>query len=246
MNDDPALDVLRDTAEELAGAAAQDLGRDVVTYKGWSIADLVVHTGRIHRWVTEIVRTRATGRLAQPDDVQRPDDLIGWFRAGAADVIDILSATSPTTPVWTFAGEPTVRFWRRRMALETTIHCWDAHRTFGDPLPIADAVAVAGVTEALEIYLEPWLRGAEVGGAGEVVGLRTADGAHAWTVRLHSDAIDLLGAGHSADVWVEAASTDLWLFVMGRARRDVLDVHGPVHGVDRLARGVVLLSPPAR
>lgn len=246
MNDDPALDVLRDTAEELAGAAAQDLGRDVVTYKGWSIADLVVHTGRIHRWVTEIVRTRATGRLAQPDDVQRPDDLIGWFRAGAADVIDILSATSPTTPVWTFAGEPTVRFWRRRMALETTIHCWDAHRTFGDPLPIADAVAVAGVTEALEIYLEPWLRGAEVGGAGEVVGLRTADGAHAWTVRLHSDAIDLLGAGHSADVWVEAASTDLWLFVMGRARRDVLDVHGPVHGVDRLARGVALLSPPAR
>ena len=44
-------------AEELADTAAQDLSRDAVTYRGWSIVDLVVHTGRIHRWVTEIVRT---------------------------------------------------------------------------------------------------------------------------------------------------------------------------------------------
>ncbi|HSJ45244.1 MAG TPA: maleylpyruvate isomerase N-terminal domain-containing protein [Euzebyales bacterium] len=245
MDDDVALDVLRDAAEELADTAVQDLSRDAVTYPGWSIADLVVHTGRIHRWVTEIVRTLATQRLAQPDVAQRPDDLIGWFRAGAADVMDALAATSPTTPVWTFAGEPTVGFWRRRMALETTIHRWDVQRVFGDAPPIADDVAVAGVTEALEIYLEPRLRGAEVCGDGEIVGLRALTGANSWAVRLQPDAIEVLRTDH-ADAWVEGTPADLWLFLMGRAPRDVLDVRGPAEGVDRLERAIGLLSPPAR
>ncbi len=246
MNDDAALDVLRDAADELADTAARDLGRDVTTYQGWSVADLVLHTGRIHRWVTEIVRTRATQRLAQPDVAERLDDLITWFRAGTECVIDTLATTSPTTPVWTFAGEPTVGFWRRRMALETTIHRWDAQRAFGAATPIAPVVAVAGVTEALEVYLKPRLRGAEVGGGGVVVGLRAAGGAPTWAVRLHADTIDVLSADHPADVWVEATPAELWLFLMGRAQRDVLDVQGPEHGVERLERAVAMLPRPPR
>lgn len=246
VDDDAALDVLRSAAEELADAAARDLRADVTTYRDWSVADLVVHTSRIHRWVTEIVRTRAARRLAQPDVTQRPDDLIAWFRAGARGVIDILATTSPTTPVWTFAGEPTVRFWRRRMALETTIHRWDAQRAVGAATPIADAVAVAGVTEALEIYLEPRLRGTEVDGDRVVVGLRAAGGGHNWAVRLHADAIDVLSTDQPADVWIKATPADLWLFLSGRAPRDVLDVQGPEHGVERLERAVAMLPRPRR
>jgi len=44
-------------------------------------------------------------------------------------------------------------------------------------------VAVAGVTEAPEIYLKPRLRGAEVDGADVVVGLRADGGGHNWAVR---------------------------------------------------------------
>lgn len=245
MDDDAALDVLWDAAAELADAAAE-LDRPVPTYPGWTVADLVVHTGRIHRWVTEIVTSRATRRLAQPELREGPQDLLGWFRAGAAGVVDALAATSPTTPVWTFAGEPTAGFWRRRMALETTIHRWDVQRAFGGAPPIADDVAVAGVTEALEIYLEPRLRGAEVDGDGEIVGLRALNGARSWAVRLQSDALEVLDTDQAADVRGEGSPTDLWLFLMGRARRDVLDVCGPVEGVDRLERAVRLLPPPAR
>lgn len=244
MDHDVALGVLRDAADELADAAV-DLDRPVPTYPGWSVADLVVHTGRIHRWVTEIVGSRATRRLAQPDLGQRPDDLTGWLRSGAARVIDTLAATDPTTPVWTFAGEPTTGFWRRRMALETTIHRWDAQLAAGDAAPIADAVAIAGVGEALEIYVEPRLRGADVGGDGEVVGMRAVGGAHTWAVRLLRDGITVLSDGPAAHVRVEAAPADLWLFLMGRAARDVLDVHGPARGVERLERAVALLPTPA-
>lgn len=244
MDADAALDVLRDAARDLADASA-DLDRIVPTYPGWTVADLVVHTGRIHRWVAEIVASRAAERLPQPDLGQRPDDLLGWFRDGATRVIDTLAATSPTTPVWTFAGEPTAGFWRRRMALETTIHRWDAQRAAGNTARIAGAVAVAGVSEALEIYLEPRLRGADVGGRGEIVRLRAAGGGAVWAVRLRPDAIEVLTDDPPADVRIEAAPADLWLFLMGRAGRDVLAAHGPMRGVDRLQHAVALLPAPA-
>ena len=244
MDADAALDVLRDAARDLADASA-DLDRIVPTYPGWTVADLVVHTGRIHRWVAEIVASRAAQRLPKPELGQRPDDLLAWFRDGTDRVIDTLAATSPTTPVWTFAGEHTAGFWRRRMALETTIHRWDAQRAAGHSAQIAGAVAVAGVSEALQIYLVPRLQGADVGGRGEIVSLRTADGVALWAVRLRQDAIDVLTDDPPADVRVEATPSDLWLFLMGRAGREVLDVHGPVNGVDRLQRAVALLPTPA-
>lgn len=246
MDDDTALDVLREAARHLADCAARDPGRGLTTYDGWSVADLVVHTGRIHRWVTEIVRTRATRRLAQPEVAPRPADLIGWFRAGAGSLADTLAATAPATGVWTLVGMATAGFWRRRMALETTIHRWDVERAFGDATPIADAVAASGVTEALTIYLEARLRGADVGGGGEIVGLRTLGGRWAWAVRFDPDAVAVLEADRRADVSIEAAPADLWLFLMARAGRDVLTVRGPRRGVELLERAVALLPAPAR
>jgi uncharacterized protein (TIGR03083 family) len=238
--------VLREAADGLAEAAATGLQRAVPSYPGWSVADLVVHTGRIHRWVTHIIKSRATQRPAQPDIAERPHDLIGWFRVGATTVADALAATSPTAAVWTFAGEPTARFWRRRMALETTIHRWDAQTAVGRTARVTEDVATAGVTEALEIYLEPRSRGTDVGGHGDVAVLRFADGGGAWAVRLHSDAIEVISADHSAAVRITAPSTQLWLFLMGRLSADALEVHGAVAIATRLERVVAALPPPTR
>lgn len=246
MDDDAALDVLRAASDALARCAAQDPDRSVPTYPNWSVADLVIHTGRIHRWVTAIVVNQATQRIPQPEFERLPADVIGWFRDGAAAVAAALAATSASTIVWTFAGDGTVSFWRRRMALETTVHRWDTQRAFGVADPIADDVAAAGVTEALEIYLEPRLRGAQVGGDGEVVVLRAVGDTRAWAVRLHSDAIEVVSADHPAEVRIEGTSADLWLFLMGRIRRDGLRVHGPEAAADRLEEAVGLLAPPSR
>lgn len=112
--------------------------------------------------------------------------------------------------------------------------------------PVADAVATAGVTEALTVHLQPRLRGADVGGGGEIVGLRAAGDAPSWVVRLDPHAVVVLDPEHPADVWIEAPPTDLWLFLMGRAGRDALSVRGPREGVQRLERAVSLLPTPAR
>lgn len=245
MDDDQALEVLQTTSAALAGTAARDPERDVPTYRTWSVADLIVHTGRIHRWVTWIVANRATERPPQPE-VARPADLLEWFREGATDAVDTMAAVSPTATVWTLTGDGVVGFWRRRLALETTIHLWDAQRAFGAAEPIPDGIAAAGVSEALEVYLEPRLRGAEIGGAGEVVRLRDTGGTRSWAVRLHSDAIEVVNADQPADVDIAASAADLWLFLMGRAGRDVLVVHGPPAVAARLEHAVALLPPPSR
>ena len=65
-------------------------------------------------------------------------------------------------------------------------------------------------------------------------------------VRLDDDGIDLLGADVPVDVRIDAAAADLWLFLMGRAQRDVLTVHGPTRVVDLLARAVTLVPRPGR
>lgn len=252
MDDAATLRIIRHEAAGLAAAATDDLHRTIPSYPGWSMADLVVHTGRIHRWVTHIIETRATRRPPQPDIDERPSDLIAWFESGATAVADTLAGCSPSLEVWTFAGEPTVRFWRRRMALETTIHRWDAQRAAGHAAPIADDVAVAGVTEALEIYVEPRSRGTAIGGNGEVAVLRTTDGQRAWVLRLHAEAIEFVDTDHTrvvdrpGDVLITATPDQLWLFLMGRLGGDALQTDGAGSIGNRLEQLIAALPPPAR
>lgn len=53
------LQCLGADAEALAGAARLGLTAAVPSCPGWSVADLVVHTGAVHRSQANIVATRA-------------------------------------------------------------------------------------------------------------------------------------------------------------------------------------------
>ena len=76
---------LRREGGALVHAASQDLGRQVPYYPEWRVADLVAHTGAIHRWVLGIVRSRATERPArEPYEDRDPERLLAWFEEGLA------------------------------------------------------------------------------------------------------------------------------------------------------------------
>jgi hypothetical protein len=77
---------LRDDGTALAGAAGRGLDPPVPACEGWTVADLVLHTGMVHRHKLEIVR----GGLAQPPGLWPPPAppradllLFLWGRAGA-------------------------------------------------------------------------------------------------------------------------------------------------------------------
>ena len=55
------LAVLATEATTLAAAAEEaGLDADVATCPGWSVADLVLHLGEVHRWATAAVASKAT------------------------------------------------------------------------------------------------------------------------------------------------------------------------------------------
>ena len=77
------LRALRTDGTALAEAARLGLDPPVPACEGWTVADLVLHTGMVHRHKLEIVR----GRLAGPPRPWPPDpppraELLGWYTEG--------------------------------------------------------------------------------------------------------------------------------------------------------------------
>jgi mycothiol maleylpyruvate isomerase-like protein len=72
------LQAVRSDGEALAAAARRGLDPPVPACDGWTVADLVLHTGMVHRHKLEIVR----GRLAEPPSpwpppAPEPAELLG-------------------------------------------------------------------------------------------------------------------------------------------------------------------------
>ena len=85
MTSQECIAALRREGGALAHAARQDPTRPVPYYPGWSVAELVAHTGAVHRWVLGIVRSRATERMPrEPHEERDPVRLLAWFEEGLA------------------------------------------------------------------------------------------------------------------------------------------------------------------
>lgn len=223
----------------LARAARGDLARPVPYYPEWSVADLVAHTGGIHRWVLGIVRSRAMEpQRRQPYAERDPVRLLAWFEDGVAALASELGAADAMEPVWSFAEDHTVGFWQRRMAHETAVHRWDAQTAFGEPEPFEGRLAATGIPESLAIHLARPVSGTVVGGHGERVALRCDDGSGSWVVVLLPDGVRVEEGDGSADATVAGAPSDVWLFVMGRPPQGirVLGDAGVVTHLERVIR----------
>src|SRR5688572_5112463 len=84
---------LRADSAALAEAARLGLDRPVPSCPDWSVADLVGHTGRVHRAVTRRVHERELERHPASDiEVPAASGLIDWFEAGAEALAQVLLA----------------------------------------------------------------------------------------------------------------------------------------------------------
>ena len=160
----------------------------------WTVADLLEHTGAVHRWVTEMVGRLAAQRLLRADlDLGLPDEpagLAAWLGAGAGPLVATLRAGDPDAPMWAWGADRHVRFWSRRMLHETTVHRVDGELAAGTDPTVDAAVAVDGIDELLEnlacaAYFRPDVR--ELRGDGERLALRATDTGDAWSIVLDAD-----------------------------------------------------------
>ena len=222
------LQALRDDGTALAAAARRGLDPPVPACHGWTVADLVLHTGMVHRHKLEIVR----GRLAEPPSPWPPPaparaELLGWYEQGLEELLTVLEDADAEPGVWTFhRPDQTVAFWRRRMAQETAVHRVDAESAHGDPRPVPAALAADGGTELLEVFLAPRTDGEPGGGRGESVHLHATDTEGEWQLRLLPAGVEVARGHAQGDATVNGDASDLLLFLWGRASADRLDRSG--------------------
>lgn len=224
-------EIVRLTGELRATLRNADLGATVPTCPDWSLRELAEHVGRAHRWVGEIVRSRATDAVPDdkvPDNSPAGDDLAAldaWLAEGAAGTADALREAGPDTEVWSWAWDHSAGFWARRMALETVVHLADAALTARVPYTMAPELAADTIDEWLEI-----VSFAQADGDREVAQLR-ADGRtlhlHAtdvpgaeWLIELGADGVTWSRAHGKADVALRGPLTDLMLVFNRRLAPD--------------------------
>ncbi|MCO1659421.1 maleylpyruvate isomerase family mycothiol-dependent enzyme [Pseudonocardia humida] len=154
------LDELQRQGRALAAAAAAaGVDAPVPTCPGWTVRDLLAHTGGVHAWAVPFVRADpAADPDVAEDDLARPEgDPLAWYRERNAELVAALRAAPPDLPTGAFLPAPSpLAFWARRQAHEAAVHRADADAAAGTPDPAAGhptEFAVDGIDELLMGFL---------------------------------------------------------------------------------------------
>jgi uncharacterized protein (TIGR03083 family) len=151
------IDVLRGQGAALAEAAGRaGLDATVPTCPPWLVKDLLRHTGYIHRWAARHITERPVSVLDGPGEAEilrgggSDEDLIQWFLAGHAALVQTLATADPDVSCGTFMAAPSpLAFWARRQAHETAIHRADAEIATGSSAGYPAGFAADGVDELI-------------------------------------------------------------------------------------------------
>lgn len=210
---------IRRDGDRLLALGRIDPDRPVPQYPGWTMTDLLSHTGSIHGRTIAVCRERPAERISAPRPPEGAD-IVEWFARTLEEMVAELEACDPNIPVWGFSPAPNIGFWERRMVVETGVHRWDAESAFGEAAPLTGVAAVAGLDEFGEMWL-PRL--------GELPTLQVTDRdlGRSWTY----------GDGF-AELQVEGSASDILLRLMSRPSPTVLP--------DPWADAVDSLPPPPR
>ncbi|WP_020672773.1 maleylpyruvate isomerase family mycothiol-dependent enzyme [Amycolatopsis nigrescens] len=228
--------------------------RLVTSCPGWSVPDLAAHLGRVHRYVTRVLRRN----LTEPPDITdvtmwelppdtegwpmpetepnrgpMPANLVDWYAEGAATLASLFATRALDDRVWTWSAEQSIGFWLRMQTIEAATHRWDAEDAFGRAQPIDTALAADAVDQNFEV-MAPWRRicGHAPPGSGERFRFRQTDGTGVWTVHFEGDEVRLDPDG-PCDVELAGPVSDLLLYLWHRVPADRLEVRGDRSVLDR-------------
>ena len=233
-----AIPTIRREADAFLVAARRGLEPNVPSCPGWTVRDLTIHLGFVHRFHAAHVGRGVTTPPPQPDRPEPPTDddaLRAWFSDGVDELLVALRRADPDLPAWNWAPHtPQVAsFWPRRMALETAVHRWDAQAAHGDAIGFDLDVAVDGIDELLTV-MGPADPSADAPTGTAIV--RTTDDEAVWAVRLAPGVFEVLSEPPARpDASLEGPSSALLLALWGRVPVDELTIEGDRTLVDHLA-----------
>lgn len=266
------LDHFRRNRAAILEAAALDFDRPIKGCPGWDVAAVTAHMGRVYTFWLKWVRERPRGssreafkELAADRDARlpgytawdqagspkesRPDSIVPFARQAGDELDSALVDLEPEETVWTFVPpRQTGAFVFRRLAMETTIHRWDAEDAQGIAHPIDEALARDGIDEMLMMFREDPAyennkdrRGQKIllreapreypGPAGQGApsgppSRRSLKPASRWLVSFDHFGITTSSDEGPADETVAGTASDLWLFIMGRRSPEEMQIEG--------------------
>lgn len=267
MDRDRYCDTLRDDAAALLAAVhsrPNEPAPRVPCCPGWTVTDLVLHLGAVHRHAAKIV---ANGEREQvpispdnlgwlglphpylhwvmteksPTDQPVPPAVLAWFEEGAERVERVIYGADPDEPAWSWSPDKRVAHYQRMLAIETAVHRHDAQEAYGQPGPIDAAFARDGIDHTFDVMLparREWTTPRP--GAGESYHFHQTDGDGEWTVRFEGDGATVARGHQDADVTLAGTASDLFLYLWGRLPARELAVSGDAALLDRYAE----LVPP--
>ncbi|MFF1440064.1 maleylpyruvate isomerase family mycothiol-dependent enzyme [Streptomyces sp. NPDC058295] len=233
--------VATETARFVAAVEGADLAAPVPSCPGWTLADLVKHTGSVQRWFSALLRARIQEPPRRREvDLRLPDQEDGyadWLAESATVAAEAFAATGPNEPMWAWGADQHARFWARRMLFETVVHRTDAELALGLRSAIDRPVAVDGIDEFLvnlpfATFFAPKV--AQLRGPDKIIRFRATDGDEVWDVRLRSGGFGLDTAHPTtttADATLRGTAADLLLLVYGRLpyEAEAFDHEGDEH-----------------
>jgi uncharacterized protein (TIGR03083 family) len=226
------LAALRREGDAFRAALPQvDLGDPVAACPGWTVRDVALHTGAVHRKFAMVIR----GRLPEPP-AGTPESIAGgwppdtgiaaWFADGHAALLDALAGAPADLECYTLWPAPSARdMWARRQAHETAIHRADVVAPGGDVPRYPAEFAADGIDEVLTRYRARPGR-SPVPPQRVVLSVRPDDVDTVWTVVLGPELYEVHGEPRPADVVLTGAASDLYLRLWNRPGAGSLAVSG--------------------
>ncbi|GIG64347.1 maleylpyruvate isomerase family mycothiol-dependent enzyme [Phytomonospora endophytica] len=202
-----------------------DLAAPVSTCGDWDLRALAEHMGHGNRWAATAV---TEGRGDHPDSPVPAGRaaFLSWYDDSSDMLVSALS-TDPAAPAWSFHGNGSVGFWRRRRALEVLVHRRDAELALGRISPIDPALAADGVAEVFEVMAPRQIARGRAVAPTAAVRLDATDVDGSWTY----------GPGEPV-ARLSGRAEDLLLLLWGRVSRDGVAWNG-----DRVAGERILDGP---
>lgn len=219
------LQHLRSDGDALIATLAGDHDAAVAGCPGWSVADLVVHMGRVWGYLTDTISAASTEPPSHgfPPKPEEGADLAAWATTYLDGAYAAAEALDPATPLWSFGSDQSGAFYPRRMAHETAVHLWDALDAQGTAHQLDAVLATDGIAEFFDVSVG---RMDVARLPASSLHLHRTDGEGEWMVQLVDGALQITEEHAKGDVAVKGSASDLLLYLWGRGRGSSIEIFG--------------------